>query len=154
MEMKHPGVWVLGDIADDDRRHGMGIVVEYAGHSGKPVWMAPPAFRWDYMRFGKPGAAAASPDETFEMLVAKDNAAEEGFNGWTINGAAFSMMQAVAPASFHLRRGKRYRIRLRNANPTAKGPRRFLEGWRIERGILTARCGEHEPAVNVHTDNH
>jgi FtsP/CotA-like multicopper oxidase with cupredoxin domain len=107
---------VLGDIADDDRRHGMGIVVEYAGHSGKPVWMAPPAFRWDYTRFGKPGAAAASPDETFEMLVAKDNAAEEGFNRWTINGAAFSVMQAVAPASFHLRRGKRYGIRLRNAS--------------------------------------
>jgi FtsP/CotA-like multicopper oxidase with cupredoxin domain len=115
MEMKHPGVWVLGDIADDDRRHGMGIVVEYAGHSGKPVWIAPPAFRWDYTRFGKPGAAAA-PDETFDMLVAKDNAAEEGFNRWTINGAAFPMMQAVAPASFHLRRDKRYRIRLRNAS--------------------------------------
>ena len=31
VEMKHPGVWVMGDLADDDRRHGMGIVVEYAG---------------------------------------------------------------------------------------------------------------------------
>ena len=116
VEMKHPGVWVLGDIADDDRRHGMGIVAEYAGRSGKPVWMAPPAFRWDYTRFGKPGAAAAAPDETFDMLIAKDNAAEEGFNRWTINGVAFPMTQAVAPVSFHLRRGKRYRIRLRNAS--------------------------------------
>ena len=25
-----PGVWVLGDLSDDDRGHGMGIVVEYA----------------------------------------------------------------------------------------------------------------------------
>jgi FtsP/CotA-like multicopper oxidase with cupredoxin domain len=25
--MNHPGVWVLGDLADDDRRHGMGMVV-------------------------------------------------------------------------------------------------------------------------------
>ncbi len=31
VEMKHPGVWVMGDLSDDDRGHGMGIVVEYAG---------------------------------------------------------------------------------------------------------------------------
>ena len=33
VEMNHPGVWVMGDLADDDRRHGMGIVVEYASTS-------------------------------------------------------------------------------------------------------------------------
>src|SRR5258708_791992 len=31
VEMNAPGVWVLGDLTDDDREHGMGIVVEYAG---------------------------------------------------------------------------------------------------------------------------
>ena len=35
VEMKHPGVWVLGDLSDDDRGHGMGIVVEYAGAQGQ-----------------------------------------------------------------------------------------------------------------------
>ena len=35
VEMNHPGVWVMGDLADDDRRHGMGIVVEYAGAQGQ-----------------------------------------------------------------------------------------------------------------------
>ncbi len=30
------GRLVMGDLADDDRRHGMGIVVEYGGRSGKP----------------------------------------------------------------------------------------------------------------------
>ena len=116
VEMKHPGAWVLGDLADDDRGHGMGIVVEYAGHAGKPVWIAPPAFRWDYTRFAKAGAMAVAPDETFEMLIAKDNAAEEGFNRWTINGKAFPMSGGVQPAAFHLRQGKRYRIHLRNAS--------------------------------------
>src|SRR3984885_3670745 len=29
VEMNHPGVWVMGDMSDDDRHHGMGIVVEY-----------------------------------------------------------------------------------------------------------------------------
>ena len=37
VEMNHPGVWILGDLADDDRNHGMGIVVEYAGQRVKPI---------------------------------------------------------------------------------------------------------------------
>ena len=39
VEMQHPGVWVLGDLDDDDRQQGMGIVVEYGGRSGKPSWI-------------------------------------------------------------------------------------------------------------------
>jgi len=116
VEMKHPGVWILGDLADDDRRHGMGIVVEYAGHAGKPVWIAPPAFRWDYTRFALPHISAPEPEETIEMTFAKDNAAEEGFNRWTINGTAFPMSGGVQPAQFHLRQGRLYRIRMRNAS--------------------------------------
>ncbi|MEY2539703.1 MAG: hypothetical protein QOG67_3443 [Verrucomicrobiota bacterium] len=50
------------------------------------------------------------------MIFAKDNAAEEGFNRWTINGVAFPMTGETAPASFHLKQGKRYRIRMRNAS--------------------------------------
>ena len=116
VEMNHPGVWVLGDLDNDDRRRGMGIVVEYAGGTGKPVWLAPPAIRWDYTRFAKAGVAPGAPDETIEMLFAKDNAAEEGFNRWTINGNAFPMSNGVVPATFHLHEGKRYRIRMRNAS--------------------------------------
>lgn len=118
VEMDRPGVWILGDVADDDRGHGMGIVVEYAGFKGKPVWVAPPAFKWNYARFARMAGAtqAVAPDETFEMTFAKDNAAHEGFNLWTINGAAFPMSQNPVPAAFHLKEGKRYRIRMRNAS--------------------------------------
>jgi FtsP/CotA-like multicopper oxidase with cupredoxin domain len=116
VEMKHPGVWIMGDLADDDRRHGMGTVVEYAGAKGKAQWIAPPPYRWNYGLFAKPGAVAAPPDETFEMIFAKDNAAEEGFNRWTINGMAHPMSTQPMPASFHLKEGKRYRIRMRNAS--------------------------------------
>ncbi len=48
VEMKHPGVWIMGDLADDDREHGMGIVVEYAGAKGKAEWIAAPSYRWNY----------------------------------------------------------------------------------------------------------
>jgi FtsP/CotA-like multicopper oxidase with cupredoxin domain len=116
VEMNHPGVWILGDLADDDRSHGMGIVVEYAGRSGKPQWKAPPTFRWSYARFAKPGASVAPPDETIEMTFTKHNAAEEGFNRWTINGVAYPMSNEMVPASFHVKQGKRYRIRVRNAS--------------------------------------
>ena len=116
VEMNHPGVWVLGDLSDDDRRHGMGIVVEYAGRTGKAQWIAPPNSRWNYSHFAKPGAVPAFPDETFTMTFAKDNAAETGFNRWTINGTAYPMTGAGVPASFHLKQGKIYRIRMRNAS--------------------------------------
>jgi len=116
VEMNRPGVWIMGDLADDDRAQGMGIVVEYAGHKTKPVWTPPKPFPWNYTRFAKPGATAPTPDETFEMMFAKDNAAERGFNQWTINGKAYPMTQGVVPASFHLRQGRRYRLRMRNAS--------------------------------------
>ena len=114
--MRHPGVWILGDLDPDDRRHGMGIVVEYAGQSGKPVWVAPPISRWSYARFARPGATPAAPDQIFDMAFAKENAAEGGFNRWTINGVAYPMTGESAPAAFHLAQGKRYRIRMRNAS--------------------------------------
>ena len=116
VHMNRPGVWILGDLDDGDRGHGMGIVVEYAGRAGKPQWVAPPAFKWSYARFGKSGATTAAPDETIEMTFAKENAAEEGFNRWTINGAAYPMTNEPAPAAFHLKQGKRYRLHMRNAS--------------------------------------
>lgn len=112
--MNHPGVWILGDLSDDDRHHGMGIAVEYAGHNGHPQWVAPTAARWSYARFARPGATPQKPDATFEMTFRKENAADAGFNRWTINGAAYPDMQRAMPASFHLKQGQRYRIRMRN----------------------------------------
>jgi len=113
VEMNHPGVWVLGDLADDDRSHGMGTVVEYAGAAGKPRWVKPRSATWDYTIFGN-GTAASPPDETIDMLFEKNNAALEGFNQWTINGTAFSM-DRMTPM-FRLHKGRRYRIRMRNAS--------------------------------------
>ena len=115
VQMNHPGVWIMGDTVEDDRHHGMGIVVEYAGQKGKAQWIAPPPLKWNYSRFGA-HTAAPEADETFEMLFEKDNAAEAGFNRWTINGVAFPMSSEVVPATFHLQQGKRYRIRMRNAS--------------------------------------
>ena len=116
VEMNHPGVWILGDLDNDDRRHGMGIIVEYKARRGVPAWAAPPPFQWSYARFLKAGVSPAPADETIEMTFAKDNAAHDGFNVWTINGVSFPMTEGTAPASFHLKQGKRYRLKMRNAS--------------------------------------
>lgn len=116
VEMNHPGVWILGDLDNDDRRHGMGTVVEYAGNTGKAQWVPPPPFRWSYARFAKTGEAAPAPDTTFDMTFAKENAAEAGFNRWTINSQAFPMSGETGYPSFHLQQGQRHRIRMRNAS--------------------------------------
>jgi FtsP/CotA-like multicopper oxidase with cupredoxin domain len=114
VEMNHPGVWVLGDLDDDDREHGMGIVVEYAARSGKPKWSKPEPFHWDYTQFAAAGAVARKPDEIIEMTFAKRNAADHGFNVWTINDLPFSM-EKMEPM-FPLHQGRRYRWRMRNAS--------------------------------------
>ena len=67
---------------------------------------------WDYTRFGDAGTQTRA--ETLEMVFAKNNAARAGFNEWTVNGLPFSMRK-MAPM-FHLRRGQRYRLKLRNAS--------------------------------------
>jgi FtsP/CotA-like multicopper oxidase with cupredoxin domain len=114
VEMNHPGVWVMGDLSDDDRGHGMGIVVEYANAKGKPQWSKPKPYKWDYTIFGKAGAAPASPDETFEVTVVKHNGALNGFNEWLLNGEAFSM-ETLRPA-YTVHEGGRYRFKFRNAS--------------------------------------
>jgi FtsP/CotA-like multicopper oxidase with cupredoxin domain len=114
VEMNRPGVWMMGDLADDDRRHGMGIVVEYAGRSGSARWIEPKPFRWDYTRFAKANPVTAPPDETIEITVVKHNAALDGFNQWTLNGEAFSMARMKPAYAVH--QGRRYRLKFRNGS--------------------------------------
>jgi FtsP/CotA-like multicopper oxidase with cupredoxin domain len=114
VEMKHPGIWVMGDLSDDDRGNGMGIVIEYSGHKGRPQWVKPAPYKWDYRVFGRNGQPAQEPDETIQMLFAKDQAAAGGFNRWSINGEAFDMMKMTP--MFHLRKGRRYRLHMRNGS--------------------------------------
>ncbi len=114
VEMNTPGVWILGDLADDDREHGMGLVVEYAGKTGKPQWAKPKPFQWDYTQFETAGPSSSTPDETIEMTIVKQNAAAQGFNVWTLNGDAFSM--STMKPKYPLHRGRRYRLKFRNAS--------------------------------------
>ena len=114
VEMNHPGVWVMRDLADDDRKRGLGIVVEYAGAKGKLRWTKPRPFRWDYAQFGKADTAIAKPGETMEFTIVKHNGALNGFNQRTLIGEAFSM-ETMKPM-YKVHEGRRCRLKFRNAS--------------------------------------
>ncbi len=105
VEMRNPGVWILGTPKDDDRANGMGIVVEYANRSGAPRWLAPPKTPWDYTLFGE-SRAAPNPDETIALVFGKINGGTGAFNRWTVNGKSYNAQDE--PRLLH--KGRRYRL--------------------------------------------
>lgn len=111
VEMKNPGVWVLGSTSDESRKMGLGIVVEYEGKSGPPVWKDPVPAVWDYTQFGR-DEPAANPDVTY-TLTFRDAGAMNGsqYDTWTINGDAWPNIKP-----FEVQKGKRYRLLFRNAS--------------------------------------
>jgi FtsP/CotA-like multicopper oxidase with cupredoxin domain len=113
VEMNNPGVWILGSTHDEDRRDGMGIVIEYAGSVGEAQWIRQARGPWDYTLFGQARGVPA-PDQTIPMVFGKINGGRNGFNRWTINGQSFEHS-----APIDLRRGLRYRLAFRNQTDDA-----------------------------------
>src|SRR5262249_31044656 len=105
VEMKSPGVWILGTPKDDDRKNGIGIVVEYANQTGELRWIEPPKKPWDDTQFGE-SRQLPNPDETISLVFGKINGGRGGFNRWTISGKGFD--EKDAPRVLH--KGRRYRL--------------------------------------------
>jgi FtsP/CotA-like multicopper oxidase with cupredoxin domain len=105
VEMKNPGVWILGTPKDDDRKNGMGIVVEYANKTGAPRWIKPAKKPWDYTAFGD-SRPAPKADEAIPLVFGKINGGTGQFNHWTINGKGYDAKDE--PRLLH--KGRRYRI--------------------------------------------
>lgn len=105
VEIRNPGVWILGTPKNDDRANGMGIVVEYSNRSGAPRWIAPPKSRWDYTLFGET-RASPNPDETIPLAFGKINGGTGQFNRWTVNGQSCDPNAAPRP----LQKDRRYRL--------------------------------------------
>jgi FtsP/CotA-like multicopper oxidase with cupredoxin domain len=121
--MDNPGVWVMGEVRKSVMAAGMGMVVEYSGREGKPVWQQPQTLDWDYLQFGVDGlqfGANALHVEAVEPsagvnVVSIPLAFESKFAGhgamdrWMINGRSFPETETVA-----LHQGQRYRLVFRN----------------------------------------
>ena len=111
VEMHNPGVWVLGSAVGAERAKGLGIVIEYAGSSGEPIWRDPIPAEWDYTQFAA-NETILNPAETF-TLTFRDAGNLKGskFDTWTINGEAWPNVTPMM-----IEQGKRYRMILRNAS--------------------------------------
>jgi FtsP/CotA-like multicopper oxidase with cupredoxin domain len=108
VEMDRPGVWVLGSTSDSDRAAGCGVVVEYAGQSGKPRWLAPPQQEWNYAWFGGTGLLQP-PDKQIPLIFGRTAGAAGGFDRWTVNGRSYPQNSPI-----YLLPGWHYRLLLRN----------------------------------------
>jgi FtsP/CotA-like multicopper oxidase with cupredoxin domain len=111
VEMKTPGVWVLGSTLEKGRQMGLGVVVEYAGKSGPPLWKDPPKTDWDYTQFAST-TPAPKPDETI-MLALMDLGPQKDakFDTWAINGLSWPDIPPIK-----VQQGKRYRLTFQNAS--------------------------------------
>src|SRR5208337_1518325 len=106
VEMNSPGVWVLGSTLEKAREMGLGIVVEYAGKTGTPVWKDPAPGEWDYTQFAGTAVPPQTADETF-ILTFRDNGPKRGakFDTWTINNKSWPEIEPLM-----VQQGKRYRM--------------------------------------------
>jgi FtsP/CotA-like multicopper oxidase with cupredoxin domain len=109
VEMNNPGVWIFGSADDDDRRMGMGVVVEYENERGEPAWQDPPRRAWDYSLFARL-SPAPEPDETVRLTFEKIAGGHGGYNRWTINGRSWPDSDPL----FTVTQGKRYRLVMEN----------------------------------------
>ena len=98
-------------------------------------------------RFANPNGAAPEPDEVIDMTFTKQNAADEGFNRWAINGQVFSTADMdkepsgskMTPAH-RLQQGKRYRLRMRNGSDDIHPIHLHRHSFELTRlaGVVTA----------------
>ena len=103
--MDHPGVWVLGSTVQNARENGMGIVVEYAGARGVPVWRDDARDPFAYALFAAAGNAV-DVARTFTLVLRKS---PRDSNGWSINGRRFPNTEQLA-----VQPGAAYRVRFVN----------------------------------------
>jgi FtsP/CotA-like multicopper oxidase with cupredoxin domain len=111
VEMNNPGVWVLGEVRKHIQAAGMGVVVEYAGQNGKPVWQQPESLVWNYSQFAAAGISTSASADVVEIpLVFESRFAGHGApDHWMINGKSWPHTESIA-----LKQGQRYRLHFEN----------------------------------------
>lgn len=118
--MNNPGVWVLGEMDDPMRNHGLGIVVEYENRNDMPQWIAPAKVAWDYTIFGassdassEPAGPAAGQMEVVPLVFTRKFVAK-WLEHWMINGKEFPKTDPII-----VRENRRYRLRFDNRSDDA-----------------------------------
>ena len=109
IEMNNAGVWILGETRKEIRDAGMGVIIEYAGQTKEPQWIAPPEVLWDYRLFATTDSSSHEPDVRVPMLFESRFKGHGDFDYWTINGKSYPKTETIP-----LQQGKRYRLVMTN----------------------------------------
>jgi FtsP/CotA-like multicopper oxidase with cupredoxin domain len=112
--MNRPGVWILGDINDQTRNAGLGIVVEYANRTEAPQWTPPANAPWDYTIFGREAETPVPTGGVVPLVFRKKFAGNRWVDHWTINGKSFPNTDPI-----RVRANSRYRFRFDNQSDEA-----------------------------------
>jgi len=144
VEMKSAGVWVLGSTLEKERAMGLGVVVEYAGKTGPPVWKDPAPVDWDYTQFAR-AETAPEPEKTF-VLTFRDSGPLKGskFDTWTINNKSWPDTDVL-----QVEKGKRYRLVLRNGSGDQHPMHLHRHTFEVTKIGKTATRGLMKDVINV-----
>ena len=114
--MNTPGVWILGELDEQIRNQGLGIVVEYENRNDAPKWVAPENPGWDYTVFGTTPENSAEPSRAKEeeveivpMVFRSKFAGNNWVDHWTINDKEYPKTDPIL-----VRNNTRYRLRFDN----------------------------------------
>ena len=107
VEMNAPGIWVLGSADAEMREKGLGVVVEYAGCLGEPVWSDSAATEWDYTLFGN--QPVQREVEEICITLTRLPLAEDGTERWAMVNSSGKKIE-----SLELCQDRPFRMRLRN----------------------------------------
>ena len=106
--MDNPGVWVLGELDDQMRASGLGVVIEYENRKDAPQWSAPRNSSWDYTVFGTSGQPAEVV-ETIPLVFRRKFAGNNWVDHWTINNKEYPKTDPILVRANH-----KYRLRFDN----------------------------------------
>jgi FtsP/CotA-like multicopper oxidase with cupredoxin domain len=151
VEMNNPGVWIMGEVRKHIQAAGMGIVIEYANSSGKPVWTQPADLVWNYGQFAR--ASDGAPRATAKPIELIFDSKFQGHGKeelWRINGLTYPQ-NSTPDTSAVLQTGQRYRLIMKNKSMDDHPVhlhRHTFELRRLEDGVEIA--GPRKDVVLVH----
>jgi len=106
----------LGEVNEQMRNQGLGVIVEYENRNETPRWVAPSNSDWDYTVFG--ASAESSPEETkttweqvevVPLVFRRKFAGNNWVDHWTINGKEYPKTDPIL-----VKENQRYRLRFDN----------------------------------------
>lgn len=113
VEMKNPGVWILGEADDKIRNRGMGIVFEYAQQNGSPRWLPASDQVWNYAAFGN-ASVEAGEGERLPLVFENRFRGRRQVEHWTVNGKSWPNTDPL-----RVKQGGHYRLVFDNRSDEA-----------------------------------